>query len=233
MASGFTSSVSSPARELNRLFWHLWWIKAPGSTLFIWLFFEGYFFMLRYPHSQVITMPLTWLDTAIPMQWWAWIPYLSLWLYTCLPPALMPDFRRLVFYGVSVGLACGVGLLCFYLWPTAVPPFAKPPGTSLAFLEGIDAAGNACPSLHVGIAVFSALWLHRQLREVRAGRRWLLLNWFWCLAIIYSTMATKQHVALDVLGGTLLGAVTGGLSLRVYARWFARPGASIATAAAA
>jgi len=29
----------------------------------------------------------------------------------------------------------------------------------------------------------------------------------WALGIVYSTLATRQHVLLDVLGGTLLAAV--------------------------
>jgi membrane-associated phospholipid phosphatase len=33
------------------------------------------------------------------------------------------------------------------------------------------------------------------------------LNWIWCLGILYSTVATRQHVFLDVLAGAALGAV--------------------------
>jgi len=218
-------SRQSPARELNRLFWRLWWLKASGITAFIWVFFIAYFFLLRYPHAQVTTMPLSWLDTAIPMQWWAWIPYLSLWFYTGLPPAITPGLRPLIYYGVAVAAVCGLGLLCFYLWPTAIPPFERPPGASLALLEGVDMAGNACPSLHVAIAVYSAIWLHAQLRGVEAGRGWHRLNWGWCLLIVYSTMATKQHVLLDVLGGVLLGAIGAWLALAGYRRCFGGFGA--------
>ena len=215
-----TPNRKSPARALNQLLWRLWWLKAAGCALFIWLFFQAYFFLLRYPHAQVTTMPLTWLDTALPMQWWAWVPYLSLWCYTCLPPALMPGLRQLVYYGVGVGSVCLLGLLCFYLWPTVIPVFERPPGTGLALLEGLDTAGNACPSLHVAIAVYSALWLHAQLRGVDAGRGWHALNWLWCLLIVYSTLGTKQHVLLDVLGGIALGGGGAVLALAGYRRCF-------------
>lgn len=210
----------SPARELNRLFWRLWWLKASGITLFIWAFFIAYFFLLRYPHAQVTTMPLSWLDTVIPMQWWAWIPYLSLWFYTGLPPAFTPGLRPLVYYGGAVAVVCGLGLLCFYLWPTAIPAFERPPGTGLAVVDGVDMAGNACPSLHVAIAVYSAIWLHAQLQGVGAGRAWHGANWVWSLLIVYSTLATKQHVLLDVLGGVLLGAAGAWLALAGYRRVF-------------
>lgn len=225
-----TRPSKSPARTLNKLLWQIWWLKAPGCALFIWFFFEAYFFLLRFPHAAVSVMPLTWLDGAIPMQWWAWVPYLSLWFYTCLPPALLPNLRQLVYYGIGVGSVCLIGLICFYLWPTVVPAFARPPGTGLAMLEGVDTAGNACPSLHVAIAVYSALWLHEQLRSVGAGRNWLLLNWAWCLAIVYSTLATKQHVVLDALAGTALGIAGALVALAGYRRWF---GASAALQPAA
>lgn len=215
-----TRSRQSPARTLNQLFWQLWWVKAPGFMLYIWLFFQAYFFLLRYPHAEVVTMPLTWLDTVIPMQAWAWVPYLSLWFYTSLSPALMPGVRQLLYCGLAVGSVCLLGLLCFYLWPTVVPPVERPPGTGLALLEGTDAAGNACPSLHVAIAVYSALWLHAQLRGVGAGRGWQAVSGSWCLLIVYSTLATKQHVLLDVLAGAALGLSVATVSLAGYRRWF-------------
>lgn len=215
-----TIACPTPARTLNQLLWRLWWLKAAGSAVFIWGFFQGYFLLLRYPHADVTVMPLTWLDQVIPMQWWAWIPYLSLWFYTCLPPAFMPALRPLAYYGLAVGLTCLAGLLCFYVWPTVVPSFERPAGSGLAMLEGVDTAGNACPSLHVAIAFYSAFWLQAQLRAVGAGRSWQAVNWLWCTLIVYSTLATKQHVFIDVLGGLLLGGAGAALALAGYRRWF-------------
>lgn len=218
----------TPTRELARLFCRLWWLKATGITLFIWAFFIAYFFLLRYPHAQVTTLPLSWLDTAMPMQWWAWIPYLSLWLYTGLPPVLMPGLRPLLYYGVAVAGVCLLGLACFYFWPTVIPPFERPPGTSLALLEGVDTAGNACPSMHVAIAIYSAVWLHAQLRGVGAGWGWSVVNWLWSLLIVYSTLATKQHVLIDVLAGTALGWGGAWVALLGYRRLFGSPGQTLA-----
>jgi membrane-associated phospholipid phosphatase len=96
----------------------------------------------------------------------------------------------------------------FYLWPNAVPPahiaWDRYPG--MAFLKGVDAAGNACPSLHVATAVFAGFWLHWMLPILQLGTRARCLNVAWCAAIAYSTMATKQHVAIDVMAGALAGA---------------------------
>jgi membrane-associated phospholipid phosphatase len=39
-------------------------------------------------------------------------------------------------------------------------------------------------------------------------------NWLWCLGILYSTVAIRQHVALDVLAGAGLGAAVAVVHLR-------------------
>lgn len=35
---------------------------------------------------------------------------------------------------------------------------------------------------------------------------WILtFNWVWCIGIVYSAMATRQHLAVDAIGGLVLG----------------------------
>ena len=84
----------------------------------------------------------------------------------------------------------------------------------LAVLKGIDVGGNACPSLHVASAVFTAVWLGRIFAIVNAPSAMRWLNWLHCLAILWSTVATRQHVVLDVLAGAVVGLIFGLLGLR-------------------
>ncbi len=86
-------------------------------------------------------------------------------------------------------------------------------------IKGVDAAGNACPSLHVGSAVFSAMWLRRLLSEIGAPRWLLAANILMCAAIAWSTVATLQHVTLDVIAGAAVGAAFGWMSLRHTQGW--------------
>ena len=184
----------------------LFWIKAVGTTVFMWLFFIGYFHLLRNPTQAPIVMPLSALDRWIAFEPWALWPYISLWLYVALPPSLLTNFRSLLAYGVWVGALCIAGLICFYLWPTAVPRQALSTAGVAGFdlLHGVDAAGNACPSLHVATATFSAWWLHRLLRAL-ALPAWLRgANALWYALIVWSTLATRQHVWWDVLAGVAL-----------------------------
>lgn len=191
-------------------------LKSIGTTLFISLFFGAYFYLLKGPAYPITVMPFTLLDRLIGFQPLAMPLYVSLWVYVSLPPALLATRRELHGYGVAMAGTCLAGLIIFYFWPTAVPAadidWARYPGVD--FLKNMDASGNACPSLHVATAIFSGLWLHHLLRRF-GGPQWILIfNWMWCIGIIYSTLATRQHVAMDVLAGLLLGVPGAYLSLR-------------------
>src|SRR6185295_988673 len=109
--------------------------------------------------------------------------YLSLWLYVSLAPALLTDRRELASYGIATVVLSTIGLTIFLLWPTAVPTsdiiWSQHP--SFAFLQSVDASGNACPSLHVAFAVFTAAWFERLLRAMGAGRSARVVNWLWCV----------------------------------------------------
>jgi hypothetical protein len=206
------------AAALRRRFVHLFWLKTIGIAVFLVLFFVGYFHLLRHPAYPVFEMPLTALDRLIPFQpSMLWI-YASLWVYVGIPPGIQPSFRALSAYGAWITGLCAAGLATFYFWPTAVPPsgiaidLVAYPG--FAVLQGVDAAGNACPSLHVATAVFSGLWLARLLRDVGAPA-WLHgVNLVWGGLIVHSTLAIRQHVVLDVVAGALLGMVFAAASLR-------------------
>lgn len=191
------------------------YLKGIGTMLFIALFFGAYFYLLKRPAYPITVMPVTWLDRMISFQPLAMPIYLSLWVYVSLPPALLASRREIFHYGVAISITCLTGLIVFYFWPSAVPmgkiDWALHP--NIHFLKSIDTAGNAFPSLHVATAVFSCIWLHHLLRRFNAPR-WLMgLNILWGFGILYSTLATRQHVAVDVYAGILLGGVAATLSL--------------------
>ena len=177
-------------------------------TLAISAFMVGYFILLRHPFFQVTLIPLTGLDRLIGFEPWSLAPYASLWLYISCAPMLLSGRRQYLLYGSSAVLLAAVGFTLFFFWPTAVPAPDVDWGRYpyVAFLKSVDAAGNACPSLHVAYAVLTALWLQRLLGEIGAPSWLRALNWVWCAVIAYSTLATKQHLALDLVAGALLGA---------------------------
>ena len=184
------------------------WLKALGTAVGMSAFFVGYFALLRSPAFPVTVMPATWLDHLLPFQAWALLPYVSLWFYISLVPAFLVDRRQLWSFAFGcLGLSLA-GYAVFYFFPTSVPSpdidWSLHP--SIQFLKNADLAGNACPSLHVAFAVFTALWFERILPALGGGRIAGAFNFLWAVLIVYSTLGTRQHVALDVFWGGALGA---------------------------
>lgn len=191
-------------------------LKAVGTTLFMTLFFWAYFAVLHHPLLPVTVMPLTAIDRWVPVSASAFPVYASLWVYASLPVALLRELRPMLVFGLWMAAMCLLCLAIFWLLPTGVPPagidWRLYP--EMAIIKDVDTGGNACPSLHVASAVFAALWLQWILRGVGAPRLVLGLNWLHCLAILWSTLATRQHVALDVAAGAAVGLLFGWLALR-------------------
>lgn len=217
------NSDSSPhwRAQLAWRFMHLWFFKSTGTALFMVLFFYGYFALLKTPVFPVTLMPTTWIDDWLAFWPPAFYFYASLWVYTALVPALQDSFLKLIAYGCGIGTLCLTGLLTFLFFPTAVPFSASAPwfqDPTLSILRKIDLSGNAFPSLHVAAAVFTCMALHTLLREVRCPQWLKIVNWVWCLLIVYSTMAIKQHVMWDVVAGIFLGLVFGLLYSRLEKR---------------
>ena len=195
-----------------------------GTSVFILVFFVGYFHVQRYPAFALTVMPLTRLDRLIPFQPYALSAYLSLWIYVGAGPGLQKTRAEILRYALWMGALCLTGLGIFYFLPTQVPlPTVDLSDSSVfAMLQQVDAAGNACPSMHVAVAVFTAIRVEDVLRRIGSPALLRLLNVTCGGLICYSTLAVKQHVVMDVVAGAMLGAVFAVLSLR----WQPRAGAA-------
>lgn len=183
--------------------------KALGTSSFMFIFFILYLYLLHHPDHSVTIMPVTPIDRLVKFEPWSLWIYLSLWLYVSLPPAFISQKKLLINYGIAIGIVCLIGLGIFFVFPTATPHYHIDWSnySGFAALKHIDNSGNACPSLHVATAVFSCIWMSTLLKEINTPRFFIWFNRIWCIAILYSTMATKQHVFLDVLAGFFLGAI--------------------------
>ena len=191
----------------------LWPLKVVGNTVATIGFFPLYFWIMKNA-GQAWVLPLTAFDRLIAF-WPAVLPiYLSLWGYIALPVLLAKDRRELWSFSFGCAAMTALALVVFWFMPTAIPNFTidATPGTSLHFLKTVDSAGNAFPSLHVSFSVFACIVLARQLRDAGAPAWLRLFNVAWAVAIVYSTMAVRQHVLIDVLGGLALGLALGFVS---------------------
>ncbi|HEX7342000.1 MAG TPA: phosphatase PAP2 family protein [Rhodanobacteraceae bacterium] len=201
-----------------------WLLKFMGVSIAITVFMCVYFALLRHPQFAVTVMPLVALDRLIPFTPWAVVPYASLWLYIGLVPGLLYPRGEMVRYGLAALVVAVIGCGVFFFFPTVVPvpPIDWARWPMLAALKSTDAAGNACPSLHVAYSVLSVIWMGWLLRRVGAPR-WLHgINIVWCLLIVWSTVAIRQHVVLDVEAGALLGGAVALIALVAWPAWSRR-----------
>ncbi|MEJ0034976.1 MAG: phosphatase PAP2 family protein [Gammaproteobacteria bacterium] len=214
-ATSIASVPLSWSAELGARVRGHWFLTLIGTSAFIFVFFLGYFYVQESPAFPVTVMPLTWLDHMIPFQPYALGLYLSLWIYVGAGPGLQKTRREILIYALWTAALCVVGLGIFYFAPTRVPLPTVDLSESSVFsiLQRVDVAGNACPSMHVAVAIFTAIRVEDVLRGARSPALLRFINVACCALISYSTLAVKQHVALDVVAGAVLGVIFAVLSL--------------------
>jgi hypothetical protein len=121
----------------------------------------------------------------------------------------------------------------FVLWPTtlAYPTLATDSvsGRVLAALSRFDSPQNCLPSLHGALTVLAVIALFERRHPWRSA-----IVGLWGLAIAWSVVATRRHLALDLCAGVLLGSASAALvglpALRSWSAARALPTAGRTTA---
>jgi membrane-associated phospholipid phosphatase len=162
--------------------------------------------------------PETPLDTAVRFApHWTWA-YASLFVLVPASALLSATRAELAALGRALAWVCAPSFLAFALFPSVGP---RPPEAStsaeLAWLVAIDTPRNAFPSLHAGLAVICLLHARRVYGARLVGLRRALWNagsLAWGGAIAFGALASKQHWAVDLLAGGVLGVLAGWLGAR-------------------
>jgi membrane-associated phospholipid phosphatase len=165
------------------------------------------------PWSEPSYLPLTPVDQAIPLLPWTLLIYLSDYVFILLVMVSLKkseDFTT-AFYRMIAGIV--MTFVVFLIFPTVYPRPSVPldPFWSEIFLylHFLDQPTNCFPSLHVSITLIAAASLHGWRPRLR------LATWLWILAICLSTLTTKQHYVLDVLGGVFVALASIRLTSRL------------------
>jgi membrane-associated phospholipid phosphatase len=150
------------------------------------------------------------IDNAVPFLPWTITIYLSQFALLFLALWLSRDKRMLV----AIGVATNLSAVIFIAWPTTLPrPGVHNPAFAALYL--FDVPTNCFPSLHVALAfIAAAMWPRRSTR---------MLAWVWAAAIAVSTLTTRQHVAVDIAGGLLVGASGVAVAYRPHQIWKGTP----------
>ncbi|MDD3278108.1 MAG: phosphatase PAP2 family protein [Lachnospiraceae bacterium] len=115
-------------------------------------------------------------------------------------------------------------LVCFLLYPTTnVRPEIVGNGfweQAMRALYSIDGATNLFPSIHCLVSWFCVIGI-RGRKEIPRVYRWL--SCVMAIAVFVSTLTTKQHVIVDVLGGIVLAEVCLMIGKHtVIAKWYGK-----------
>jgi len=177
--------------------------------------FAGYLLLQR-----VSLRPVMWLEPG-PLEGWVIASnsalvvylYLSFYFLTLIPGLLPTDdqFRRFL---IALAITGVVSLLIFLLVPSGVlrpREFRAEASAVYLRLIDVDLPRNAFPSLHASVTTLSAIVSCIVLKHWIAR----LLFWTWAAGILWSTMATRQHVLFDVVSGALLACLSW-----IAAAWF-------------
>jgi membrane-associated phospholipid phosphatase len=173
-----------------------------------------YFIPQHWQFAQPVELPLTALDRAIPFWPATGLVYFGAFLFLLFTFFTLRDREQVTRFLYANLLAQGIGMLIFLFWPTQYPREAFPlPGSASAigaalvhYVRATDAPVNCLPSLHVSTATLCVL----TLRDSR---------WFGAALVIgpllaASTLTFKQHYAVDVISGALLGVAAWWLCFR-------------------
>jgi membrane-associated phospholipid phosphatase len=184
----------------------LWQEKLQLTAVLNVLFWGFYLFLSRHAFLPIHTLPMTWLDRWAGFQPhpWAWV-YESNFLLVGVVPWLIVSQVELRRYAAGFALLAVVSFVVFALFPVASPrPANLEASPFLIFITHVDGPLNAFPSLHAGSLIYALAWARRLCgASLNPWMAALLLAW--AALILFATLATKQHYALDLLAGGLIG----------------------------
>jgi fatty acid desaturase len=150
----------------------------------------------------------------------AWMPfvpaaaYIYATYYVLLPALIVLAGRRRGFvtvYAATMGAGLANVLACILVPTTLSERPDAPSGSLLSVIQALDTPLAALPSGHVVLpcAIAVSAWLVSRTNLEAADRRfWRLMAAVfvaWTLLLAVAALLTKQHVALDVAAGLLVG----------------------------
>lgn len=185
-------------------------------ALLLVLIMPVYHVIVMINRGRTVYMPELALDRAIPLDPVWMLAYGSIWIFAFLPVFVVPNpalTRRVMLAVLAVIVIAYLGFLAY---PTVLPrPEKLGDGflaRSLEITYSLDPPYNCFPSLHVAWAFVAALSCYRVHRGVG------IVALVWAAVIGVSTLYTKQHYVVDVVGGIAIACAAYLLFLRGYPR---------------
>jgi membrane-associated phospholipid phosphatase len=163
-------------------------------------------------------LPLLLIDRITPFMPWTFLIYTSDYILIFLVLILLDNKEQVnAFARMAFGVLVCCGMFFLFL-PTVYPRPLYPEVNNILvagtmnFIALADNPNNCFPSMHIALTGVS-IWAIRFF-----SRRLHLLFWPWALAIYVSTLTTKQHYFLDILGGIVVMVIIASLEWALFER---------------
>lgn len=156
------------------------------------------------PLTELHPGPIDALLPLVPPTVWIYMSYPLLFISAYAIEEDPVQLNRFFYADVGANI---LSQIIFLAWPTTFLRPSLPDGgltvseVALQLYWRIDDPVNCFPSLHVSTSVLPTLLLWKNHRRLF----WAYLAW--CSGILLSTMTTKQHHSIDVIGGVLVAVV--------------------------
>ncbi|CAN5618355.1 hypothetical protein BH09VER1_BH09VER1_22580 [soil metagenome] len=193
-----------------------WRLKLLLSLAFNAFFWSGYELLGRYAFFPLQAVLLTWFDRIIPFQpaFWGWI-YLSQFSFTNLLPWFLTTRDEVIRCTTGLAVMTLISFAIFLVFP--IPPPIRPSGSgghlSMAIIAAYDGSFTCLPSLHAAFLCYMAALAWRLFAKLMPLLGWALCA-LWATGILYATLATRQHYALDLVAGVAVGGFSYWLAWR-------------------
>lgn len=155
--------------------------------------------------SDVRTWYYEW-ETSIPFVPLMIIPYMSINLFFLGGPFLCESRNELRVYAKRITFAILGASACFLLVPLRLTAVPRVPddwtGAVFKFLRFFDHPNNLFPSLHI---TFRTILADLYARHSKGMIRLASHAWFFLIGL--STLLTRQHHFVDIVGGFVLAVI--------------------------
>lgn len=165
--------------------------------------YQFYFFTQRHPVRAAKEFHFA-LDERIPfVPWWSWIYSFLYYPAILYLNWLVSDARQFTMLAFSFLMLLFMQMLFFWLLPVSTPAHWRSINTGktasekfLLFVQKFDQSSNCFPSMHVSVAMLTALHAAPSLGAAAFA---------FPLLIALSCLFTKQHYLIDLPAGAALG----------------------------
>ncbi len=187
-----------PEKE-NRIKSHLLWLFASAMG-FAGMYYFSQLSLFRVPY--LLSSSST--DKIIPFIPWTLVIYAT--HYPLILTAWLCALKKRPLHFLAPFIICsGLTFIFYAMFPTIISRPVSGAGSwqnAYAILHLIDGPGNCLPSLHVSLALLGGLSV------LGCSSRFKFWFWVWVVSVCVSTLTTKQHVFVDVLGGFIMAGVS-------------------------